>query len=216
MIDHLGDDAELYPLGVLDDDAAREVERHIAGCDECAARVAGAQRAAASLSSTVPAFDPPPVLEKRLRTSVRQGPPAFAGSRRWDPRSLGLAAAFAAALTGLGWQTLNLQHQTSARNHELAAMVHSHFRHVPMTSTLPAPFGAKVLYAPDGSWIFVVVDHPGASLHAVGTGPGGSVDLGALENSGETASLLVRPDTPIDSVELRHGGQVQAEARLIY
>jgi hypothetical protein len=32
VTEHLGEDAELYPLGILDDDAVCDVERHIALC----------------------------------------------------------------------------------------------------------------------------------------------------------------------------------------
>ena len=70
-MDHLGEDAELYPLGILDDDEARNVERHVALCSECADRVAQAQSVAGSLAAALTLATPSPALERRLRESAR-------------------------------------------------------------------------------------------------------------------------------------------------
>ena len=64
VTEHLGENAELYPLGILDDDAAREVERHIALCSACAERVAQAEAVAASLAAALPLATPSPALER--------------------------------------------------------------------------------------------------------------------------------------------------------
>ena len=119
VTEHLGEDAELYPLGILDDDAARKVERHIAFARECAERVAQAQAVAASLAAALPLATPSPALERRLRESARPQPRAkrvrtfFALPLR--QRSHWLFSAF-------GWQTLVLRATTGgrrrrARNH---------------------------------------------------------------------------------------------------
>jgi hypothetical protein len=212
MSGHLGDEAELFPLGVLDGDASREVLRHIAGCDACAARVAAAQRVAGSLAAALPAPDPPARLERRIRDAAG----ALAVRRVWDPRIAALAAALVLALAGAGWQTLRINRATAAHELVLATIVHSHFRHVSMTSQLPEPFGAKVLYAPDGSWIYVAADHPAGALHAVGRSAHGAIELGALQAEGASATLLVRPRERIDAIELRSGDATAAAANLAY
>ncbi len=72
-------------------------------------------------------------------------------------------------------------------------MVHSHFNHVSMAPESANPVAAKILYARDGSWMYIIADKPGGSLHAIGEMPTGTIDLGVLTSTGETASLLVRP-----------------------
>jgi hypothetical protein len=211
---HLGDDAELYPLGALDDGAARRVERHIAGCAPCAARVADAQFTAASLGSALPAAAPPAALAQRLRNSL--GVPAAARAARWDLRALALAAALALALAGLAWQSVSLRAQRASQAAAFATIVHSHFRHVTMEVRAPAPFGAKVLYAPDGSWIYVIADRPPAALRAFARTAGGEIDLGPLERDGSVQTLLARPPARISTIDLRDGAATVASATLAY
>jgi anti-sigma factor RsiW len=76
VTEHLREDAELYPLGILDDDATRNVERHIALCSACAERVAQAQAVAASLAAALPLATPSPALLRRVRESARLQPSA--------------------------------------------------------------------------------------------------------------------------------------------
>jgi hypothetical protein len=78
------------------------------------------------------------------------------------------------------------------------------------------PVAAKILYARDGSWIYIIADKPGGSLHAIGETPTGTIDLGLLTITGETASLLVHPRERITSMVLQRGGTSVASARLTY
>ena len=213
MTEHLGEDAELYPLGILDDDAARNVERHVALCSECAERVAQAQAVAASLAAALPQATPSPALERRLRESARPQPSA---KLRASLFPFALAAAFALAFLGLGWQALVLRERLAAEDVALVTMVHSHFNHVSMSPESANPVAAKILYARDGSWIYIIADKPGGPLHAIARSAAASTDLGVLGRTGETATLLVRPPERILSITLQRAGTDVASARLAY
>lgn len=213
MTEHLGEDAELYPLGILDHDAARNVELHIALCSACAQRVAQAQAVAASLAAALPPATPSPALERRLRESARPQPSA-------KPRAslfpFALAAAFALALLGLGWQTVALRERLQGDDVALVTMVHSHFNHVSMAPESADPVAAKILYARDGSWIYIIADKPGGPLHAVARTAAATTDLGVLTSTGETATLLVHPRERIVSITLQRAGTNVASAKLAY
>jgi anti-sigma factor RsiW len=214
MTEHLGENAELYPLGILDDDAAREVERHIASCSECAERVARAEAVAASLAAALPLATPSPALERRLRESTL---PQL-GVRKTRPNVLrfAIAAAFVIAFLGLGLQTLLLRQRLAAEDVALVTMVHSHFNHVSMSPESASPVAAKILYARDGSWVYIIADKPGGALHAIAHTERGVADLGAMLKAGETATLLVHPSERVRSIVLQRGGTTVASAKLVY
>ncbi|HEY1868013.1 MAG TPA: hypothetical protein VGG70_06920 [Candidatus Cybelea sp.] len=212
MTEHLGEDLELYPLGILDDDAARSVERHVASCSECAERVAQAQAVAASLAAALPRATPSPALERRLREAVRPQPSA----KRRASLPFALAAAFALAILGFGWQALVLRERLAADDVALVTMVHSHFNHISMSPQSANPVAAKILYARDGSWIYIIADKPGGILHAIAHTAARSVDLGALASTGETATLLLHPRERIRSITLQRAGLDVASGTLAY
>ena len=214
MIEHLGESAELYPLGMLDEDAAREVERHIALCSECAERVAQAETVAVSLAAALPLATPSPALERRLRESTR---PKL-GARKMPANVLrfAVAAAFLIALLGLGLQTLLLRQRLAGEDVALVTMVHSHFNHVSMSPESANPVAAKILYARDGSWMYIIADKPDGTLHAIAHTAGGVAELGDLLSAGETATLLVHPPERIQSVVLQRAGTTVASAKLAY
>jgi anti-sigma-K factor RskA len=213
LTEHLGEDAELYPLGILDDDATRNVERHIALCSACAQRVAQAQAVAASLAAALPLATPSPALGRRLRESARPQPTAKSRASFFP---FALAAAFALAFLGLGWQALVLRERLQSEDVALVTMVHSHFNHVSMDPESTSPVTAKILYARDGSWIYVIADKPGGTLHAMARTATGSTDLGTLTSAGETATLLVHPRERIVSITLQRAGANVASAALAY
>ena len=213
MTEHLGEDAELYPLGILDVDAARNVERHVALCSECAERVVRAQAVAGSLAAALPLATPSPALERRLRESARPRPSVKLSGGLFP---FALAAAFALAFLGLGWQTLVLRERLQSEDVALVTMVHSHFNHVSMSPESANPVAAKILYARDGSWIYIIADKPGGPLRAVAHTPAGVADLGVLSSTGETATLLVHPGGRIRSIVLQRAGTNVASAELAY
>jgi hypothetical protein len=214
VTEHLGEDAELYPLGILDADAAHRVERHLALCAACAERVTQAHAVAASLAAALPAAMPSPALKRRLQESVRPRPPA--NTLRTSLFRFAVAAVVALTLIGLGWQTLVLRGRLATEDLALVTMVHSHFNHVSMAPESANPVAAKILYARDGSWIYIIADKPGGPVHAIAHTTSSITDLGALASSGETATLLVRPRERIRSIILQRAGANVASATLAY
>ncbi len=84
---------EAYVLDAVDDTERAAVERHLAGCEECAAEVVSLREAVAGYAASV-ATDPPPGLRERVYGQVsrtRQVPPGRTesapvrrrGGRRW-------------------------------------------------------------------------------------------------------------------------------------
>jgi anti-sigma-K factor RskA len=106
-----------YVLDAVDDVERAEVERHLAGCEECAAEVTELREAVAQFASSA-ALEPPPGLRDRVRAGVartRQLPPGRTGtspavrsgrSGRWLRNvAVGVAACLLVGAAGVGvWQ----------------------------------------------------------------------------------------------------------------
>ncbi|HYL27221.1 MAG TPA: hypothetical protein VEW74_05255, partial [Candidatus Nitrosotalea sp.] len=90
--------------------------------------------------------------------------------------------------------------------HDLAmvAMLHSHFSHAQFAGAQDAP-AAKVLYAHDRSWYYVIVE--GQHRYEVyGVPSGQRFPLGSTEPRGTTSELFVRRGRTFDRVELDNRG----------
>ncbi len=219
MTQHIGDDAELYALGALDGAESAAVERHIASCAECATLVVDAQGVAASLASTLPGVAPSASLDRRIHDLASSGSvtalrPAQVRARSSSLWQYAVAAVFALAFLGTGFQALRLHGQLADQDVALATVVHSHFNHVSMTPISGSAVAAKVLYARDGSWVYVIADRPGGELHVMSIGAAGRSDLGPLHSNGQTASLLIHPAARIQSIVLQRDGVPVATATL--
>jgi anti-sigma-K factor RskA len=237
---HIGDDAELYALGALDDVSARRVEQHIAGCPECAKRVNDALLAAAALAEALPAVAPSAELGSRLtasaassartvarRTTSTVSRSAARTSSRTSTRSstgwfsdrvlrYAVAAALVLALLNAGWQSFRFHREIAVEDVALSTLVHSHFNHVSMTPLLAGPLAAKILYARDGSWIYVIADRPGGTLRALGYAAGKALDFGTMPSDGKTATLMAHPRSRVRRIVLERGDVPVAEATLAY
>jgi hypothetical protein len=243
-VNHIGDDAELYALGALDDVSARHVEQHIADCPKCTARVNDALLAAAALAQALPAIAPFAELGRRLsasaadsaRTGARRATStvsrsAMRTSARTSARSsarpstgwfsdrvlrYAVAAALVLALLNAGWQSFRFHREIAVEDVALSTLVHSHFNHVSMTPLVAGPLAAKILYARDGSWIYVIADRPSGALRALGYGAGKALNFGTMPSDGKTATLLVRPRSRVRRIVLERGDVPVAEATLAY
>ncbi|HEY3674772.1 MAG TPA: zf-HC2 domain-containing protein [Candidatus Tumulicola sp.] len=235
---HLGDDAELYALGALDPVSARRVEQHIEGCPTCAARVNDALLTAAALAEALPAIAPSADLGRRLsrsaairRTTSTASRSAGRTSTRTSQRSASstftpwltervvryaIAAALVLALLNAGWQSFRLHREIATEDVALSTLVHSHFNHVSMTPLLGGSPAAKILYARDGKWIYIIADRPGGTLRAFGYGAGAAIDLGTMSSDGKTATLMLRPRSRIHRIILERGDVAVAVATLAY
>ncbi len=101
--DRRSDEIAAYLLGALEPAEAAELERHLAGCEECRTELEWLRPAVQQLPESAPRVEPPQELRRRLMTQVRseaetataQAPPRARGRRTgdWSLRPvLGLAA----------------------------------------------------------------------------------------------------------------------------
>lgn len=204
---HLGDDAELYALGLTGTDRVDEIEAHLAQCAECRARVVAAESVAAALSSALPAMSAAtPVASSTLvRASSRRG---------WlAPLAAAAALVFAATTAIEGSAANTASAQIAATNTALLAIASSHFGH----TTLSADTGviAKAIYARDGAWCYIVADQAPPGSHVVAYRGGVTHDLGVLAN-GAPATLFVRGAGKVDRVEIVAGDQIVAHGVPVY
>jgi anti-sigma factor RsiW len=199
---HIGELAELYVLGDLEPGERSAVEVHIASCMQCLRQVGEAEETLLALERGSLAEPTPAFLDRQMR---------FAAPRR---RYAALALAAAAGLV-LGILTMLPGYfRPQAPQAALVAMIHSHFNHAQfaVVGSANAP-AAKVIYARDRSWLFVVAD--GSQRYAVYAinGPA-STRLGDLQVQGATSTLYVAHAPAADAVELRDGSTVVERAAL--
>ena len=65
------EDFDLYALGALEGDEKLALESHLAGCAECARKLAEARGRMAMLALAAPRVEPSPVVKQRLMAQVR-------------------------------------------------------------------------------------------------------------------------------------------------
>ena len=85
--EEMRDDLAAYAIGALPDDEAAELERHLADCESCRARLRWLQPAVDTLPASVEQLTPPQRIRDELMATVRaeaeaEAPPARAGPRR--------------------------------------------------------------------------------------------------------------------------------------
>ncbi|HET6276981.1 MAG TPA: zf-HC2 domain-containing protein [Candidatus Cybelea sp.] len=192
---HIGENAELYAVGTLDARERAAVETHVSECSECRRRLGEAEETVLALERDV-RVDPLAFAVAAPLRLHRREVPAW-----WLP-----VAAAAALIVGMALPSLFAQRESPT-----LAMIHSHFNHAQFSGSNAPP--AKVIYARDRSWYYVIVE--GSHRYGVyGVGNGRSVEIGSTQPKGESSELFVRDGLPFDRVELRDGVRV-IEAAMI-
>jgi len=203
MNDHLGEDAELFALGVLDDDERARVEAHAAACAECSQRLGQAEAVVAELASSYP------VAEKVTPLPVRRR------ERGWMATAAALAVAIGVTIASL-LQTQHLQARISADDAVLATIATSHFNHTAFAKIVRDAPTAKLLNGRHGEWLYVIVDAPASDVHVVADRSGTTIDLGIVQVHGKTATLFVRDPGTLGRVALERDGAVIETATPTY
>lgn len=206
--DHVGEDAELYALGQLDDVADARLTKHVRTCEPCARRVGAAEDAVLRLieAGDVP-VEHPLKLDRRMR---------FEPSRAtaWWP-----AAVVAALLIGLlPWGVERMQRSVPvvAEQQAASAMLAGHFNHAPLRAVRPDAPSAKVIYPREGGWLYVLVA-PGKTALDVSVVAGGARrTVASLAPGDRTRTAFVRCPGRANEVELLENGAPVASARLVY
>lgn len=190
---HVGELAELYAAGALESHDRAIVERHIAQCPQCLRRTGEAEEAVLA-------------LERRFKVPqdfLLGAKPLMLGR---SPNRLWPILAVAAALI-VGFLIPRPQ---SRQNPATLAMIQSHFSHAQFSGSGPA---AKVLYARDRSWYYVIVQ--GAHRYDVyGVREGRAELLGSTRPEGLTSELFGRPSRRFDAMDLRENGRTLERATL--
>lgn len=222
MSSHLGDLAQLFALGVLEPGERAEVEAHLGTCDDCSREVGRAEATVAALTdATVPAAEPPARLASRLAASASPALPLRRSARFATMLASNTGwRAFAASVVlgivlvgGVAGRNVALRNSLSADDRAFATIATSHFRHTNFVGRTPA----KVLYARDGTWVYLIVDEPACHCRLVSRDASAVRDLGAPEPRGETATLFVARANRPGALELVDAqGSVLATATLVY
>jgi hypothetical protein len=182
---HAGEAAELYALGALDEREQAGLEAHIAHCAPCLRRVGEAEETLLALERGSKAVDVPRRQGNVL--PIARSRKAFAW---WIPAAI--AAAFV-----LGWLVPRSAPQPGVAT---LAMIDSHFSHAQFSGSPPA----KVIYARDRSWYYVIVSGS-RRFDVYGLRGTQSTRLGTTAARGATSELFVRGQPRFERVELRDG-----------
>jgi anti-sigma factor RsiW len=187
---HAGELAEAYALGALEADERDVVEAHIAQCPACSRRVGEAEEALLALERGTKLVKEPPGAAIVLPNVPRRAASWWA------------LPAFAAAFI-LG---LLFSHFSPQSNVATLAMIHSHFSHAQFSGAPGAP-AAKVLYARDRSWYYVIVAGS-RRFDVYGLQGRVAIRLGATEPRDATSELFARSEMRFDRIELRENANV--------
>ncbi len=205
--EHIGELAELYALGTLDETERAGVDAHAAACDACARRLGEAESVVAQ---TMPEVEPAATLDRRMRAAFKPRGPVLA---HWS--AIAAAAFVVGLLPGLLFAALHRPASVydGDRSGAISAMVGSHFLHAQFTPVAAGAPKAKVLYGRAGrSWRFFVAQ-TGRSYTVAAETPAGQSALGALRTNGDSAELFV-PVSTARTFVLLDGSRVLARVRL--
>ncbi len=203
---HVVESAELYALGLLEPSERAEIDAHVATCSECRRALGAAEETVLALEREVRDVEPPYELDRAMHFTR----PA---RRLTLPAWLAVAAAFIVGL--LPSIPLLVQQTQMHRIHDVAAvaMINSHFNHAEFTSAATAAPHAKVIYARDGAWLYVIVE--GTHRFEVDAAHGGTISvLGVTQPAGTTSELFIKPPQRADSLQLRQGKAIVETAKL--
>lgn len=200
-MNHIDDVAELYALGELMPAERAAVDAHASKCPTCLRKLGEAEETILALEREHVAVAPSGFIASGLQLERR------APSRWW----LVVAAAFALGL--LPSVPSLLQRGAQSQNNLAAiAMLHSHFNHAQFSGADAAP-AAKVLYARDKSWIFVMVE--GSERYDVYAVNGTvATRIGQVAPQGSTSNLYLTNPGVLDRIELRDGSTLVESAKV--
>ncbi len=231
VTEHVGEFAESYALGVLDQQERSNIDAHAVSCGSCARALGEAEATVAALDDVfVSLVEPPARLGLRISasselaaSSIQPALHDVSPRRRLNRLMTGFLAAAAAILlfagvsAGVLFQRSTTMRQAAQDSSVLATIATSHFKHASFTAhTLGAPI-AKVLYARDGRWFYVIVDSASCDCRLVARSDTAQRDLGYPNVRGNTATRFVSDFSRPTSLELvRDSGSILSSVSLVY
>jgi hypothetical protein len=196
-MNHIDQEAELYALGMLDDEERARIDEHLLTCEPCTVLVGNAEAAVASLIDST-----------QERRPARR--------RAWWP--VAVAAAFALSTLGLLGQNVILHGALSSDGTLLATMIDSHFDHAQFQAAGGREIAAKAIYERHGKWYEILADGTPA-WHVVFVRPDGTRDpaAAAFAHRGAASIVYLAPSTPVRSIELEDtAGHVVGTVRPVF
>lgn len=211
--EHIGELAELYAMGSLDEPAARSVEQHVRTCDPCSQQLAAAAEAVAQIETARPQVTPPGSLRRRLSASAH----APRRAHLWTG-ALAAAAAFAIALIPTWVAVDRGRHMASLFTADEQAL--ERIARAPSVERAAFMAGGRpvgnVLYGKRGDWYYVVVMHPKAGMQVAYVHGARHEMLGPVVMHGRSGTLYLPVNHRMEELALVENGTIVADAHLVY
>ena len=220
MHGHIFDLADAYALGTLNPAERLNVDDHARVCASCSAALGVAEDAVSALvEATTPIVQPPPRLRERIARSAqaeltREKRMRIPMMTAWGSLAAALVISLSTNL-GLWEQSSHLRAAASNNDATLATLATSHFRHVNLAARTAGVPTTKTLYAPDRSWIYVIMDAPSCACRVLAGDAHGFSDLGTPQRIEKTSTLFARPTAHPQTIALVDpSGKILASADL--
>jgi hypothetical protein len=220
MQGHIFDLADAYALGTLHPTERLNVDDHVRVCASCSAALGAAEETVSALvEATTPIVQPPARLRERIARSAhaeltREKRMRIPMVTAWGSLAAALVISLSANL-GLWDQSSHLRAAATHSDAVLATLATSHFRHVTLDARSAGVPTTKALYAPDRSWIYVIMDAPSCDCRVVAGDARGLSDLGTPQRVEKTSTLFAgATDHPQTIALVDPSGKILASADL--
>jgi len=181
-MNHIDQEAELYALGMLDDEERARIDEHLLTCEPCTVLVGEAEAAVAALID-----------------STQERRPKQRGA--WWP--VAVAAAFALTTLGLLGQNVILHGAISSDGTLLATMIDSHFDHAQFQAAGGHEIAAKAIYERHGKWFEILADGTPA-WHVVFVRRDGTREAAGADfaHRGSASIVYAAQSAPVKAIDL--------------
>jgi anti-sigma factor RsiW len=214
--EHIGDDAALYVLGILDEVSRRRIDAHVVACEACAAELGDAELQVATLAAAEPQYRPPASFSAPAAPPLARPRPQ--ARRSWFPMAVAAAAVLLFGVSPLVymWQENRAMRESMvSENAAIKQLAAGPFRTASFAAMNDGS-DARVMYSPDGSWYVVVVRGATRALQVAWMHDGERTMLGTAQPHGDMAMLYLPRSHRMDQLALVDGPTVVAEAQLAY
>lgn len=203
MTDHIGDDAALYALGMLDEREQHAIDAHVERCEACSRLLAQAYEDVAAMAAAQPQHEAA-TLEAPVQKRAPRRQSMFAA----------LAAAIAIALlpSAYFYQQNQAMHQAMVADASAMARIASS----PHRAVDFAGSTASVMYGPDGSWYCIVVRGAKKPIAVTWMHDGKQTMLGRAVPHGDVAVLYLPVSHRMDQLALVADDGTVSQARLVF
>jgi|GEM_PF-3463323 len=203
------ENAAAYALGTLDEKAMAEVDAHVLFCDQCAQILGEAESAVCAFVTARP---PTPRLAARVASIA-----SAVSKRKQRPASyvrFAIAAIVALAILGSIFTARYSREQAAivVESNAMSAMLHGHFVHAQFANIRRDAPLAKVVFAHETVWLYVIVQ--GTTPYEVIGEPGGRV-FGTTTRLGNQTILFIPSAPGAPKLVLRRAGVAYAFAHVV-